>query len=97
MGRDGTPSNTSEDHDNESVSPMVDQLQEIKKQQAEPKSQSGCETCSEPIYARNTQKKSVEKLRSERDDFDKWTHADSLYVCKNCGRVLSTEDAKSLR
>lgn len=51
-----------------------------------------CDVCSGPLRLGSLRKEPVSFL-DQRDDFDaRFTEADELFVCRNCGRIPAEEE-----
>jgi len=51
-----------------------------------------CDVCSGPLGLGSLRKEPVSFL-DQRDDFDaRFTEADELFVCRNCGRIPAKEE-----
>lgn len=87
--------NKNANENGETVEELLETFTEVKEQQNQG-DESDCPTCSSPIHQHNLRRKSVNTLRKERSDFDgKWTNADSLAICKDCGRILDTHEIQN--
>jgi hypothetical protein len=100
-GNDTTPAKSvndreitsgNENENKEIVEQLLDTFAEVKDHQGQC-DEDDCTICSQPIRQHNLRRKSVSTLRRERQDFDgEWTNADSLAICKDCGRILDTHE-----
>ena len=82
----------SEDDYEEMVKEQRDELDS----QEQTAGEDECSTCSPPIHSKDLRRRSVGHLRKKYDHFEAdYTSASHLSICKDCKRILSTEEKKN--